>query len=181
MSALGFIDIETSGLDPAQHEAWEVALILRDDEDIEVEYSWQLPVGLGNAEAMALTVGRFYERRWDDSELTPTEDFATEFAELTHGAMLVGAVPSFDAGFLSRLLRANGACPGWSHRLICVETLVTGATGVLPRGLSKMAERVGIDPGQYETHTALGDARMARDVFNAVMALTLIPKETSAA
>lgn len=194
MSApLAFVDTETTGLDPEQHEVWEVGLILRDNEGVEVEYLWQLPVDLGRAEAMALKVGDFYGRRWPDgigrenvrvamtgrwerglakSRLSEHQvpEFAQLFAELTHGAHLVGAVPSFDDAFLKRLLRANGACPGWSYHLVDVEALAAGIVQQPPPwDSSDLSRWVGVDPDEFEKHTALGDARWAKAIFDAVM------------
>lgn len=167
---LAFVDCETTGLDPRFHEVWEVALILRRPDDEDVEYLWQLPVNLGRAEAIALKVGRFYERRSTPDKWTGPEVFARDFARLTDGAHLVGAVPSFDDGFLKRLLRVNHQCPGWSHRLICVETLAAGKLGQpTPMGLSQVADELGVLVEDEHRHTALGDARLARSVYNAVV------------
>lgn len=52
--------------------------------------------------------------------------WATRFASLTAGRILVGAVPSFDEKRLGRLLREFGVAPAWHYRPICVETLAAG-------------------------------------------------------
>lgn len=208
MTTLAFVDTETTGLDPDRHEVWEVALILRRPVDggqpTECEYVWQLPVHLGRADSIALTIGHFYERRlpagyldggFHENRISPLDLFAAEFAALTHGAHMVGAVPSFDAAFLSRLLRANGACPGWNYHLIDVEALAAGAligtfsaiqeVGKNPEAdgpsqadallafppwrSSDLSLAVGVDPEDYERHTALGDARWAKAIYDAVM------------
>ena len=168
---LAFCDTETTGLDPERNEVWEVGLILRDSEGVEVERLWQLPVDLGRADSVALKVGKFYERRWDYGELTRPVDFADEFAELTHGSHLVGAVPSFDDGFLKPLLRANRACPGWHYHLVDVEALAAGRLAAEPPWNSnELSQLVGVDPEDFDRHTALGDARWARAIYDAVMA-----------
>lgn len=173
---LAFVDTETTGLDPRFHEVWEVALILRrDGGDKDVEYVWQLPVNLGNAEAKALEVGRFYERR-DPGRIVTPERFAREFAELTAGAHLVGAVPSFDDAFLKKLLRRNGACPSWHYHLIDVEALAVGwlaseeATLIRPPWKSdQLTAALGIHVDDTDKHTALGDARWARAIYDRIM------------
>jgi DNA polymerase III epsilon subunit-like protein len=193
VTALAFVDCETTGLDPGRHEVWEVALILRRDKRQDDEHVWRLPVDQGSADAVALTIGRFYDRHgqvWTD--LRP---FATEFARLTHGAHLVGAVPSFDDAFLKRLLRANGACPGWRYHLIDVEALAAGwlygtfgaiqevgknpeadgptqeeAMRALPPWKSDdLSRAVGVDPDEFDRHTALGDARWAKAIYDVVL------------
>jgi DNA polymerase III epsilon subunit-like protein len=191
---LAFVDTETTGLDPERHEVWEAALILRADDGTETEREWQLPVDLGRADAIALQVGHYYER-FDKNHApfgSTTREFAHEFAELTHGAHLVGAVPSFDDAFLKRLLRANGACPGWHYHLVDVEALALGYLagqgenrGPLalhpPWKSDDLTRALGINPEAFEKHTALGDARWARAIYDHVMSGAEATKEDTAA
>jgi DNA polymerase III epsilon subunit-like protein len=165
-SMLAYIDIETLGLDPEQHDIWEVGVIVDDK-----EYEWQMDVRLERADPGALRINRFYERhaRYTGTPITLRDKVAGHIARLTSGRMLVGAVPSFDAAFLERFLRKNNFCPAWSHRLICVETMAAGALKVMPQGLRKMAEMFDIKFAEGERHTALGDARVTRELYHAVM------------
>ena len=154
MTKLAFLDTETIGLDCDRHGVWEVALVLREDGKEDVARVWQLPVDLGEADAAALKIGRWYERRWpwpvyestqntvnddlrrindavtgDAHYVIPwdrMDDWAALFAELTDGAHLVGAVISFDEERLRRLLRRHRACPSWHYHLIDVEALAAG-------------------------------------------------------
>lgn len=171
-----FIDTETTGLDPDRHEIWEVGLIEADG----TEHHWFLPVDLGRADPYALKVGHFYERYPDYQRHNATEPwvtdihalwlFARQFAQLTAGAHLCGAVVSFDEERLRKLLRANGACPDWSHRTICVETLAAGHLKLaVPIGLRRTAELLNLKVDESALHTALGDARLAKAIFDAVM------------
>lgn len=198
MTALAFVDTETTGLDPRHHEVWEVALILRDPEGVEVERVWQLPVDLGRADPVALSIGRFYERAAqanpgvDEMEMASPWIFAREFAQLTHGAHIVGAVPSFDDGFLKRLLRSFKQCPGWHYHLVDVEALAAGYLAALaleidcdpeprlaiatpPWNSSELSRHVGVDPDLYPKHTALGDAQWAKAIYDAVTSLRVAP------
>lgn len=161
-----FVDLETTGLSPEHNEAYEVALIDHEDN----EYHWWLPIDLGKADAQALEVGKFYDRYpWTRDLITPLNYFAKEFSELTRGMYLAGAVVSFDEGFLRKILRDNGACPGWNHRLICVETMAAGVLKHLPNGLGVIAEELLIPIDPNERHTAMGDAKACRDIFNLIM------------
>lgn len=203
---LAFIDTETTGLDRDNHEIWEVALILRstsDDEPLaqDEEYLWQLPVNEGKADPIALKIGQYYERRWDDAPDAYDADadhvgggillsvgmpayevqshprlFASEFARLTFGAHIVGAVPSFDEERLAKFLRKHGACPGWHYHLIDVEALMVGALSpwnphelALPWKSDELSKGIGINPDEYDKHTALSDARWARDVYDKIV------------
>lgn len=115
-------------------------------------------------------------------------DWAEGFVSLTRGAHLVGAVVSFDAERLSRLLRRLGQCPMWHYHLVDVEGLAAGYLAGRHRGLSPegptddraalaappwksedLSRAVGIDPEQFDRHTALGDARWAKAIYDAVI------------
>jgi hypothetical protein len=73
----------------------------------------------------------------------------------------------------------------WHYHLIDVEALAAGwlAAGIDPDdppaptqdscqppwNSNELSLAVGVDPEQYDRHTALGDARWARDIYDAVM------------
>lgn len=191
-----FVDTETTGLDPERHEIWEVGLILPDGQ----ERLWQLPVDLSRADPIALNIGRFHDRRADMAMKTGhangdttyyvgTETFARDFVRLTRGLHLVGAVVSFDAERLARLLRVNGQCPMWHYHLIDVEALAAGwlaaqsgpvpiliaganvglVSGRPPWRSEELSRAVGVNPDDFDRHTALGDARWAKAIYEAVM------------
>lgn len=166
-----FVDVETISLDAAPDVIWEVALIEADGQ----EHTWFLPVDLGRADLYALKVGGFHDRhpqghKGADGYVSDPETFAFAFSEMTTGCHLVGAVPSFDEERLRLTLRAHGACPAWSHRVRCVETLTAGRLRREVGGLRDCADALGIEYDPADLHTALGDARLARRIWDTVMA-----------
>lgn len=181
---LCFTDCESSGLHPEQgHELWELAVIVREPHMPDVEYVWQIRPDLNLADPESLEISRFHERfivpdGWDAVQIY--EDGSQEKGQIARAlygiqdvlqdAYLVGAVPSFDDAMLKALVRRYDRPVLWRHRLICVETLVAGALRhPVPQGLRKAAEAVGVKVDDDARHTALGDARLARDVYDAVM------------
>lgn len=163
-----FLDTETTGLDPARHDVWEVGLIV-DGQEI----TYRIRPLLATADAYALSLTDYYRRtnatdwKWDEGG---RDHVARRIATLTAGRHLVGAVPSFDAPFLDRFLRANGAAPAWHYHLVDVEALAAGKVGIAPPWDSEELSRaVGVDPTQFERHTALGDARWAKAIYEAVV------------
>lgn len=183
MSGVAFVDCETTGLDPDRHEVWEVGLIVDD-----LTFRWVLPVDLGRADPVALRIGGYHDRTqlpvcirnesdvvWHDDEVVdPLGRFAHDFAALTRGRHLIGAVVSFDAERLAKLLKANGACPEWHYHLIDVEAMAVGflAGGgyevQLPWDSAELSRQVGVNPDEYAKHTALGDARWAKAIYDAI-------------
>jgi hypothetical protein len=114
----------------------------------------------------------------------------------THGAHLVGSVPNFDAETLAPLLREHGHIPAWHYHLIDGENLAVGyligrwaqakqdapATGTqveegpfdigLPWKSDEISRAVGVEPPtDDERHTALGDARWAMRMYDAITGL----------
>jgi DNA polymerase III epsilon subunit-like protein len=181
---VAFVDTETTGLDPERHEIWEVGLILPDGS----EHEWTLPVDLARADPKSLAMNGYHERHggWDYDIVETAEikrGFANTFATLTRGLHLAGANVSFDADRLWRLLRANHQCPMWHYHLIDVEVLAVGKIAQLhPRDVPEalavrtppwkhtdLVRALGIDPDSFDRHSAIGDARMAKATYEAVM------------
>jgi DNA polymerase III epsilon subunit-like protein len=106
--------------------------------------------------------------------------------DVLRGAVLVGSNPGFDDRFLRKFLGPGSA--QWHYRPVDVATLVAGArfgmasviraalplvgskdVPTFPFSSREMSRFVGVEPPSDDVaHTALGDARWARDVFDAV-------------
>jgi len=186
-----FVDTETTGVDPRRHNIWEVALIEEDG----AEVSWVINpnlIDLENADPMALFITHFYERmplwpkrsevhlhaglgaevpveRLGKPDYYSPDEVATEVAKRTAGKHLVGAVPSFDATFLTKLLLEHGMTPAWHYHLVDVEAMAAGRLHLRPPWDSmELARRLGV-PQLDGKHTALGDARWAKAMYEAAL------------
>lgn len=189
---IAFLDVETTGLHPTEHDIWEVGLILDPPTPVLFaqqlgfmfepagEYLWQLPVSLAKADLIGLNIGQF-NTRYKPADTTDPGHFAYQFSQLTWGRHIIGAVPSFDTERLGTLLRANGQAAGWHYQPIDFETLIVGwlrAQGSrlqdgdlleLPWNSNDLSRAVGVDPTQFDRHTALGDCQWAKACWHAVM------------
>ena len=179
-----FIDTETTSLRP-DRRAWEIGILARDADGHEVEHQWFIEsddLDLGNADLMSLKIGRFYQRHPQYREpgpfVVPDEegDALRQVEAVTRGAHLCGAVVNFDADVLGARMRAHGIAPSWHYHLIDVEALAVGflcagrgdlAPVPLPWDSTAISEAVGVDPSQFDRHTALGDARWAAAIWDA--------------
>jgi len=185
-----FLDTETTSLRP-DRRAWDIGIIVREPGKPDTEHFWFVAASdldLGNADPMSLKIGRFYERHpeykpgGDGYGDTVPEADAMHYVEaLTRGAHLVGAVPNFDAEVLGARMRAHGICPSWHHHLIDVEALAVGYLHALhtapdgndpdiplPWKSDDLSAALGITVSDEDRHTALGDAKWARAIYDAV-------------
>lgn len=126
--------------------------------------------------------------------IKPGPSWCRHFRDLTAGCHLAGAVVSFDEERLRRLLHGHGVLHRWHYHLIDVEALAAGflagqfgacqefgnpatdgptveeaRTAVPPWKSDDLSRAVGVDPDDFDRHTALGDARWARAIYDAVM------------
>ncbi len=117
--------------------------------------------------------------------IRPDSTWARRFRDLTAGCHLAGAVISFDEERLRRLLHSCGVLHRWHYHIIDVEALAVGylasmALGpesVRPNGFDPLqlpwksddlSAALGIKVSDEDRHTALGDAKWARAIYNAV-------------
>lgn len=165
------LDIETTGLDPEVHEAWEVALVNEE----EAEHIWHFPVtDLTTASPQALQMNGFYERAHIVGEHDSLETQAREIARGTVGATFIGFnVAAFDAAFLAKLLCKYGYAPAWEHRHLELGSFVAGAVGAKHALSSRAVEDMVPRLSDEDPHTALGDARWNMRVYRAVLAKVL--------
>jgi hypothetical protein len=182
---LVFLDTETTSL---RHDrrAWDVALIVRESNEdgtvTDTEHQWFVDcedLDLGNADLKSLEIGGFYERHPMLKSGTHIsyvgvdleERVMAEVERHTRGAVIVGAVPNFDTEVLGNQMRDHGICPSWHYHLVDVEALAAGRFKLPPKwSFDEVLNLYGLRYDEADRHTAIGDARMVRDVYDAIMA-----------
>ena len=179
MTRLIFCDSETTGLDRKTRLIWDLAYIIRDPGEADVERQFYMDVDLHKADPFALNIGRYWQRHpnpyrsfrsEDDEGVTSRFEVVHAVAQDFKGATLVGAVPSFDEETLAKLLRAHGMRETWHYHLVDVETLAAGRVR-LPPPWNFDVLLAEFDLAQNnDRHTAIGDARLVRDLYDKVLA-----------
>lgn len=177
------LDLETTGLDPRFHRAWEIGIAAEDGTKMHYHVP---PANFVMASPEALQVGGLYERfTWPegpdahdlrsvhfraDSENVPFDivnklEVAVAIAEVTAGATLLGACVHFDADFLSIFLREHGLAPAWNHRYLDLGSFCAGAwQSEAPLSTKTIEERY----PNPDKHNAYADAVWNLDVYRGV-------------
>lgn len=194
---IAVVDCETTGLNPTQDRVYEIAAIIRRPGEPDVEHHWwidladlaHLDLSVDGPNATALRVGRFWDRHpqaslagfvvastttegtWTEMGVHREADVAAELAEILEGAALAGVqIGSFDAPFLAALLARHGLKPTWSYRHLELSSYAAAAAGLpVSPGLGTLLEAFGIAVDPAQRHTALGDARLERDLYDAAL------------
>lgn len=170
MTTAFLVDVETVGLTAGLHDVFEIAGILFDVATGETisEHWWWMPVDLTQADPTALRLNGYYAREPADDEKTPRLTVARELAKLTAGTILLGCNPGFDDLRLELFMREEGYAPAWHYRPFCIETAVAGHLHVKPgwRTSDDLSKALGVEP--TERHTALGDCRWAKAMYDVV-------------
>jgi DNA polymerase III alpha subunit (gram-positive type) len=177
-----FVDTEATGLDHTRHELTEVAWIVRFEDGSQVERRYFPTHTADGADDAALELTQ-YDERIAPQPKTPAREWLSQFLEDARDAILVGAVPDFDAQHLHRMCRKLGLEPTWDHHLLDVETLALPliAPGPeAPRSLAKTCRALGIEHDKDQAHGALYDAWQAMRVFDRVWELLADLRERQA-
>ena len=157
---LVYLDLETTGLDPARHQAWEAAWAV-DDRRARSTFLGHSRVS-ADPESLRLNG---YHRRYSPSLVDHGRE--QELFDALAGSTIVGANPAFDAAFL----RARWGGAHWHHRLLDVEALAMPALGGdAPRGLHDIAGELRAlgHPVPEPDHTAEGDVMTTREAHRAL-------------
>ena len=151
MGDLIYLDTETTGLDPHQHQVWEIAWAV-DHGPVNV---MQVRHSLDQADVVALRINKYVDR-WTEPAAGALE---ARLQKILKGATLVCSNPSFDEAFLRERWREAP----WHHRKIDIATYAMPALGLdRPVGLAQIAERLGL---RAPDHTAEGDVLTLRACY----------------
>ena len=151
MGDLIYLDTETTGLDPHQHQVWEIAWAVEDG-PVNV---MQVHHSLAGADVVALRINKYVDR-WEQAA---DDSLEAALRRDLRGSTLVCSNPSFDEAFL----RARWRETPWHHRKIDIATYAMPALGLdRPAGLAQIAERLGVCAPD---HTAAGDVLTLRACY----------------
>lgn len=186
MSAIVFLDTETTGLHPHTRRPWEIAMIRREPGCEDARLLIQIvDVDLSHADKHALDIGRFHERAHHNPDFGQPGHLslpghlseahaAREVSVFTADAQLAGVNINFDEVTLDAMLRRHGLMPRWDYHLIDLPSMALGylhgraeesglaefrEAAALPYKSYELSANCDVEPpSEEERHTAMGDA-----------------------
>lgn len=187
MTRLVFLDTEATGL-ALTDDIWEIAAIVREPGQPDVECHSFVRHSLAKAALLPEAFRADHDARYDANSAITSLAASQWVDALTMGrAHIVGGVPNFDTERLALMMRWHGIEPGWHYHLLDVENLAVGwihgrygtrddaarQAVALPWSSDDLSRACGVEPpGAGQRHTAMGDARWARDLYDAITAST---------
>ena len=190
MTAVVFLDTETTGLHPITDHIWEVAALRVEAGQPDEVLHFLVDHAPPGEEYLESKFAADYRARYDPERALIRAVAVERLRRIFRGrAHMVGAVPSFDAERLGAMRRRAGIDEPdpWHYHLIDVEALAVGylqakrqyghhRTQQLiqdvtapPWDSNDLSSTVGVDPEQFARHTAMGDVLWAKAIYDAVM------------
>jgi hypothetical protein len=194
-SPIVFLDTETTGLS-LDDDIWEFAAIRREPDGTETETHIFIDHDREKCSRLPLSFRDDHDARYRDHQAYTKLAAAREMYRVLGGydgskPHVVGAVPNFDTERIAKALAVQSLRLPSHYHLIDVENL---AVGYLAREASRLAARrdragadklrsliappyrsddlaaaLGVTITEDERHTAMGDARWAKRIYDAVM------------
>ncbi len=185
-----FVDIETLGLHP-DAPIWEFAILKDTGTGTTIE-SFFIQHEPGDwLDTLPEPFKQDYLTRYRHGEAENPSVAAAMIFGLTSGTVIAGVNPTFDVERLAGFLRAHGKTPQWYYSPIDLKSATAGFISahvklqgqVLqppPWSSDALSRMVGVDPDQFERHTALGDVLWTKAMWDAVMLPNPEPEESVA-
>lgn len=179
MTALVFMDTETLGLEILA-PIWEFAAIRREPDGKEQRYHCYIDhdpdMWIGSKSQLPAKFRDDYLERFSPESALTSYWAAAMMHAATRDAHIVGAVPSFDTERIARLLNRTGIGePPWNHHLVDIENLAAGflagngAGALPPYNSNELSKAIGVNPDDFDRHTAMGDVLWVRAQWDVIM------------
>lgn len=165
-------DVETTGLDPLQHEIIEIGVVLMEQPSLRTIAELDLkvrPEHIETATPKALEVNGYRPEDWTDA--VSQEEASRRFAALVPGAMLLAHNMAFERGFLLELFRKTGVVDPMDYHRLDTFSIAWGklyGTSLQRFNLDAIAAHLGVDE-EPMPHRAINGARTAAEAYRRLM------------
>lgn len=161
-----FVDVETTSFHKTFRRPWEIALIAYHDASVVYHVD---DLDLTGSDEESLAKSAFWKRYNKDSEVILLSEniIAKTVHTVTRNKNLIGCATWFDAAVLEEMLERNNLTPEWND-VICIQKLVSDRVGKRIQGLANCADILEISYDKEKLHSALADAKLAKEVYEKV-------------
>ena len=169
---LAFVDIESSGLDLAQHEIIEIAMITYNKKEDKVIEEWEEKVAPQHIETASETALKINGYANNPNLYTGSlQATLIKFNKLVENCIVVGQNIGFDVAFIEKAMKEFGISPTWDrHRRVDLMSMawpLLNDTDLPGLGLKHLCDYFNLsNAGQ---HTALIDCRRSLGVYKCLM------------
>jgi len=164
---LVFIDLETTGLSPNEHEIIEVGALVYNPVENEIEKEWTTkiaPTHIETAQESALRINGYVNN--PGAYNGKLKSALIKFNSIVKGCMPVGQNISFDLSFLYRNMENLGITPTFSRKSLDLMSLVwfkIKDTDIPGMSLETLCNHFGVC--NIGAHSALVDCRRAYEIY----------------
>lgn len=161
-----FVDVETTSFHKTFRRPWEIALIAYHDASVVYHVD---DLDLTGSDEESLAKSAFWKRYNKDSEVILLSEniIAKTVQTITRNKNLIGCATWFDAAVLEEMLSRYNLKPEWND-VICIQKLVSDRVGKRIQGLANCADILEISYDKEKLHSALADAKLAKEVYEKV-------------
>tara|TARA_R110000744_G_scaffold353146_1_gene459428 strand:+ start:2342 stop:3157 length:816 start_codon:yes stop_codon:yes gene_type:complete len=174
-----YIDIETTGLDPIEHEIIEIAIIEESHGIIERWSTKIKPRHIQKAHPKALKVNGYSEEAWSRApEMSAVIRMIVSKidSKLRGPCVIIGHNPNFDLSFIKITLAAHGK---YIPRLRSIDTMTLAHEHLAPIGLKSLSMdsiRSFLNISSEGAHSALKDTEDVMKVYTLLCRATVLDR-----
>lgn len=169
---LAFVDCETTGLSPIDHEIIEIAAIIYDPREDKILQEWSkkaAPRNIKTANKIALDMNGYNEA--PDTYKGDIKDVMSEFHRIISGCMIVGQNIQFDINFIQKYYKEFSIDGGiHRHRRLEISSMVWPAvikSDLDNISLKTLCEHFGVS--NKNAHKALVDCYRVLELYKCMI------------
>tara|TARA_Y100000401_G_scaffold33531_1_gene24902 strand:+ start:1148 stop:1699 length:552 start_codon:yes stop_codon:yes gene_type:complete len=170
-SAIAFVDVETTGLNPAIHEIIEICIIT----DKETYHTKIAPKRIDLADSRSLEINGYNPKDWADAP--SFKDVHIKIMRLLAGKTIAGHNPKFDIEFINEAFAHVDSHFETGYRVL--DTITLAYEHLYPLGLKSLsldAIRVFLGWDRTNAHTAIQDCKDTKRLFKYLLRFGIVER-----
>lgn len=171
---IALLDVETSGLDASVHEILEIAVVVFDDETLEILDTYETkvhPEHIETAHPRALEVNGYTPEEWKKSKAVSLDTMMRTLSAGTQDCIVMAFNIHFDLSYLDEATRKTGIILNFKRYPICLRAIawhqLDHRNPFDGWSMKSVCERLGVPP-EPATHRALNGVMAEFGIYKAL-------------